>query len=95
MEKDVYDLYKENKEVLTYFESIKAKFSAQFPIPDLQKIDNPGFYKEMDKILAADKPQHMYTNSDLITKAFFWIVSNLPSWIGDQIRIKMMRLPPF
>jgi len=80
-------------EMVEYFDGIEAKFCSNFPLPELQKLDDGGFYAEADKVLLDEDPAHFYVNSPWMTRLFFWVVDMLPSNLGDQARIAIMRLP--
>ena len=73
------------------FEKCKDYYSKTFPVPDLQMIDNPGYYTMMEKILRLNNPGTYYANSDWITTIFFTVIFYLPRRISDVMRLGIMK----
>ena len=62
------------------------------PGPRLTKLDNPGYYRTMEEVMGSTSPGAYYSNSPLVTNIVFTVVSMMPRYISDTMRMKMMKV---
>ena len=62
------------------------------PGPRLTKLDNPGYYRTMEEVMGSPSPGAYYSNSPPVTNIVFTVVSMMPRYLSDTMRMKMMRV---
>ena len=96
MEPEVTKRFKEHPFVLDNFDKYRNKFSNLFPnVPGMEtkRLNDPGLYREFDRIIWSKYPGHFYVNSDYVTSFVFGVLKYVPTWMSDYARIAMMKLP--